>query len=255
MRLFFRTFASLALVGCGNTTTTWEAKACSLNASPTFTETTNWVDCRAGYFEEGSGIPSQFILQLMTPGSRGSFIEPAAGWLTLTFAGDQTPGTLVAMSSNGLVPLGSVSAQYAGQNGAGGRLRGGTVSMTSFTMAARGSDAPSSEFSTEMDFDLSTPTSSGGTASLTGSLRVRASNQPVSSGTGGAGGTGGTGGTGGSGGGTCNRAACDAYTAQCGGTALAPCYCAAACECACAGNTCEQQNRSRAQQLGTTCSY
>jgi hypothetical protein len=40
------------------------------------------------------------------------------------------------------------------------------------------------------------------------------------------------------------------------GTAQAPCYCAAACSCAkCGDPTCEQQNRSSAQSLGTTCSY
>jgi hypothetical protein len=62
------------------------------------------------------------------------------------------------------------------------------------------------------------------------------------------------------GGGSCDadrQQACNDLVSQCAANSFsqAPCYCAAACECACAGDPCEQPNRQSAASLGTTCSY
>ncbi len=64
-------------------------------------------------------------------------------------------------------------------------------------------------------------------------------------------------GAGGGGGGSCNQAACDAYANECQNNEVsqAPCYCAAACLCACSNDPCESDNLANASALGTTCSY
>lgn len=237
-----------ALAGCAKkTNTTWETDRCQIEPPDLQLEGGEapvWTGCRAMYAPSVAGIPTMFFIQFTTSGTTGSFASPGPGWLTITVSDiDSAAGQGIDVVSS-VAGVSGIAAQmyYEGTSGGGAMLTGllglgetlvdayGDPSTDRFTFAASASAA-----------------TADGSAQVAGHFSVYSPYAPEPTGTGGS--TGNTGNT-------CNSNACNGYSQQCNGYTQAPCYCAAACLCHCSGDTaCEQQNRSYASSLGTSCSY
>jgi hypothetical protein len=226
------------------TPTDWsrDTNECQITSSATINGTSaGFVGCRVHYYADGEVV----TVQLVTAGTSGSFLEPAPGWLVInTNANSPENATLTAGTVSGgvlplSVPLNSASLIYVMSSGAlasgSGPLQVGSNVVYPSTR----------EMDLNATFDGIILAASSGNLSMAGAVTVHA----------GAATGGGGGGGGGAGGGPCNQSACARYTNACSAGGMAPCYCAAACECACANDPCEAENRTNAAQLGTTCSY
>jgi hypothetical protein len=236
--------SAVALTGCPKETTVWEADRCRVGAMPEVKlpdgQKPSWTGCRAMYLAEVADIPANFIVQLTTGGARGSFVDPAPGWLTLNLYGIDDADDHYTLRSGMLSSAGDAGLYYAGAAEKDVRFDAGAVSVSNMDLGAHG-DAASDTFT----FDA-TITGAGKDSYAQGSLSVYAPEpeDTTSAPTGAA-----------STSGSCSASACDGYDSQCNGTSQAPCYCAAACHCRCAGNeSCAQSNAASAASLGTTCS-
>jgi hypothetical protein len=195
------------------------------------------------YAPSVAGIPATFFLQFTTSGTTGSFAAPGPGWLTLTVSDiDSAAGQGIDVVSSVAGMSGTVAQMYyEGVSGGGGTLLG-LLALGETVVDAYG-DPSTNQFKFSASASAATADES---TQVTGHFSVYSPYASTSTGTGGSTGTGNT----------CGPNACAGYTQQCNGYSQAPCYCAAACLCHCSGDTaCEQQNRSYAGSLGTTCSY
>jgi hypothetical protein len=135
--------------GKGLGTTVWESDVCRLSADLKLTaagqdRSPGWSACRAGFFPGVNGSPDLFILELMTPNSRGSFLERGAGWLVIDLNGEQAPGHVIVSRQAGGSDPANLAAGNAGviyyPAGAASIAGTGSLTLNAFTLSADGLD-------------------------------------------------------------------------------------------------------------------
>lgn len=223
------------LVGCDDIlgggeafTASWDFDQCELSQNATLSgggssRALSWTDCRIWV---DSDLTKSAIVQFAIPGTSGSFASPGNGWLSLS------------------IPLAGATQQFRSDY----IFPDGTRALVSHNIGAEAIsfDRSSARFSSSLS-TISFQTGGGQMWRFGGSALASAA-------------TGGESAEGGSGTGSSSTAPsgarCQALVNQCAAGGIAPCYCAAACAYAAAGDRAgEQGERAKAQQLGTTCSY